>query len=163
MVITKKFEFCASHILTRHDGKCARLHGHNWVLEVSVEGKIDIETGFVMDYAVLKKYVQPLIENLDHKHLGQWAYHTKDSLPTGKVSGTSRWGIVEESAMLVHAPSGWNKFLYPSSENLLWWIGRQLKEAGLDWWMLALDETCTSSATLSRMEFDDGVVYKICE
>jgi len=43
---------------------------------------------------------------------------------------------------------------YPSSENLLIWIGGQLKIAGLDWSKLAIEETCTSYAVLTRSEFD---------
>jgi 6-pyruvoyltetrahydropterin/6-carboxytetrahydropterin synthase len=42
--------------------------------------------------------------------------------------------------------------IYPSSENLLIWIGRELY--AYRWSKLALEETCTSYAELTRKEFD---------
>src|SRR5438034_5141876 len=51
MLLRKTFRFEASHILPKHPGKCSRLHGHSWVLHVSITGPINRDTGFVMDYA----------------------------------------------------------------------------------------------------------------
>lgn len=72
MRISKTFRFEASHILPRHPGKCSRLHGHSYQVDVEVRGRVDINTGFVMDYAVLKTFVQPIIEQLDHRHLNEY-------------------------------------------------------------------------------------------
>lgn len=134
MLLRKTFRFEASHILPKHPGKCSRLHGHSWVLHVEVEGQIDDETGFVMDYAEISEGVRPLIDNLDHRHLGAFPGWLLDSIPADNCVPGITVGF------------------YPSSENLLWWIGNQLK--GLVWTNLVLEETCTSSATLTRKEFD---------
>jgi len=68
--IAATYGFEAAHQLHRlPDGhKCKRLHGHNYRVEVSVEGPLD-ERGFVIDYAELDAAVQPLIDRLDHRYL----------------------------------------------------------------------------------------------
>lgn len=69
MFVSKEFRFEASHILPRHKGKCSQLHGHSWRMVVEVHGPIDPDTQFVLDFAELKKMVQPLVDLFDHKHL----------------------------------------------------------------------------------------------
>lgn len=69
MIISKQFFFEASHILPKHPGKCANLHGHSWELELGLQGKVDPETNFVLDYYHLGAIVDPLIDCLDHTHL----------------------------------------------------------------------------------------------
>lgn len=131
MEISKTFRFEASHILPKHPGKCSRLHGHSWVLTVFVEGPLNPETGFVMDYADISGHIKPLIERLDHRHLGTWPFAPIQNDP---------WMV-----------AGMSVVFYPTSENLLWWIARQML---IPWSKITLHETCTSSATLTREEFD---------
>lgn len=69
MFISKSFSFEAAHILPRHPGKCSREHGHSWRVIVEVSGPIQKESQFVMDYATLKREVQPIIDRFDHQHL----------------------------------------------------------------------------------------------
>lgn len=68
--ISATYSFEAAHRLPFvPDGhKCKRLHGHNYRIDVSVEGGLD-ERGFVVDYAELDGVVQPIIEELDHCYL----------------------------------------------------------------------------------------------
>jgi 6-pyruvoyltetrahydropterin/6-carboxytetrahydropterin synthase len=72
-ILKKKFDFEASHILTGHDGKCARLHGHSWKGEIEVEGMELVPSGpqknMLIDYGILAKILDPIIEALDHQHL----------------------------------------------------------------------------------------------
>ena len=75
-VLGKEFRFEAAHKLPYHDGKCARLHGHSWrgVVYVSSEAIAPngAKQGMVMDYADIKSYLQPLIdEYLDHYYLNE--------------------------------------------------------------------------------------------
>jgi 6-pyruvoyltetrahydropterin/6-carboxytetrahydropterin synthase len=132
---TKTFRFEASHMLPKHKGKCARLHGHSWVLEVTVSGPVDPETGFVMDFAEMSHIMEPLITCLDHHHLGTW---DKDWLPFN-----FDWGAIQDD-------------IYPSSENLLVWIASRIDVSGLrgKWTRLKLHETCTSSCMLTRKEYE---------
>jgi 6-pyruvoyltetrahydropterin/6-carboxytetrahydropterin synthase len=61
--------FSAAHFLTIPDHKCESLHGHNYVVTVLVEGSVDRTTGFVVDFAVVKKILRPVIDRIDHKVL----------------------------------------------------------------------------------------------
>ena len=137
MEISKEFRFEASHILPRHPGKCSRLHGHSWKLTVSVKGLINETTGFVLDYGYLSAIVKPLIEDLDHRHLGTW-YHPKFDN-----------SFTEEAYFVPGLPFDF----YPSSENLLIWIADQL-EGKLAWSQLELEETCTSKAILTYKDYE---------
>lgn len=135
MELSKEFRFEAAHVLPRHPGKCSRLHGHSWILHVHVEGTVDPETGFVMDYGDISSLIKPLIEMLDHRFLGEYGPFLNDLRPFDAVPGF---------------PIGF----YPSSENLLLWIARWIDDA-LPWSKLTLNETCTSSCTLTRKEYDE--------
>ena len=59
--------FCAAHFLTIAGHKCESLHGHNYVVSVTVHGPIDPDTGFVVDFAVLKRILRPVIDRMDHR------------------------------------------------------------------------------------------------
>lgn len=71
--ITKSFTFEAAHKLPKHNGKCARLHGHSYRLEVAVAGKLISEgssEGMVIDFSDLSKIVEKeIIEQWDHQFL----------------------------------------------------------------------------------------------
>lgn len=71
--ITKKFEFSASHQLTGlpPEHQCARLHGHNYVIELALGAdEADLmSVGFVRDYGELAPFKVWLDATLDHRHL----------------------------------------------------------------------------------------------
>ena len=73
MLIRKSFSFEAAHVLPYHLGKCSRLHGHSYRLEVSVAGPLresGPERGMVMDFSDLSQIVkQEIVDSLDHYHL----------------------------------------------------------------------------------------------
>lgn len=74
--LSKCFSFEAAHKLPHHSGKCSRLHGHSFQGVVYVQGDKLIEsgseTGMVMDYQEIKKFLSPLIEDrLDHHFLNE--------------------------------------------------------------------------------------------
>jgi 6-pyruvoyltetrahydropterin/6-carboxytetrahydropterin synthase len=71
MEIYREFTFEAAHRLPRvPDGhKCARLHGHSYKVQVHVHGDVDPATGWVMDFAEIKKAFRPLHDQLDHYYL----------------------------------------------------------------------------------------------
>jgi queuosine biosynthesis protein QueD len=166
MILRKTFRFEASHLLPKHPGKCSRLHGHSWVLHVETEGKVNQDTGLVMDYGEISAAVKPLVDDLDHRHLGAWAVYWKDrgkgveEDDSGLIAEI--WGLEnldpnkEEYGQLYFAD--WRvpslpKDFYPSSENLLFWIAEQLSKKQFKWSKVALEETCTSYAELKLEEF----------
>lgn len=71
--LTKEFTFEAAHRLPHlpPEHKCARLHGHSYRVEIAVEGPVDPHLGWYIDYAVLQKAMDPLLEQLDHRYLNE--------------------------------------------------------------------------------------------
>jgi len=66
--LVKDFRFEAAHFLPNvPDGhKCRRMHGHSFRGEVAVRGEINPTTGWVIDFADLKRAVDPIVARLDH-------------------------------------------------------------------------------------------------
>ena len=73
MEIFKCFYIEAAHKLpnTPPEHKCSRLHGHSYKVEIHVRGDVGAETGWVIDFADIKKAFQPLFEQLDHNYLNE--------------------------------------------------------------------------------------------
>ena len=71
MDIFKVFRIEAAHRLPNVPAghKCARLHGHSFAVELSVSGPLGEDSGWVMDFAELKRAFQPLYDQLDHHYL----------------------------------------------------------------------------------------------
>lgn len=69
--ITKEFAFSASHQLAGLPAthQCARLHGHNYVVELELAAAALDEVGFVQDYGELAGFKQWIDDHLDHRHL----------------------------------------------------------------------------------------------
>lgn len=61
--------FSSAHFITFRGHQCETLHGHNYRVGVTVEGGVDDETRFVVDFSVLKKAVRKLVDEIDHKVL----------------------------------------------------------------------------------------------
>ena len=68
--IAKRISFCYGHRLLNYDGKCARLHGHNAVAEIVLGAESLDTTGFVKDFALVKRRLKQFIdEQIDHRLL----------------------------------------------------------------------------------------------
>lgn len=66
MLVTRKFTFDSAHYLTNYYGKCEKLHGHTYTVEVTLEGEVQ-SNGLVIDFVVLKRVVKKHVLNkLDH-------------------------------------------------------------------------------------------------
>ena len=73
MDISKTFRIEAAHRLPNvpPGHKCARLHGHSFVIEVHVKGPVDPVLGWVMDFADMKAAFAPVFERIDHRYLNE--------------------------------------------------------------------------------------------
>ncbi len=77
VTVTKRFELSAQHQLLNHGGKCRRPHGHNYIIEISVEGEVHAvdgssSEGMVVDFGDIKKAYQDRIEStMDHFSLNE--------------------------------------------------------------------------------------------
>jgi len=106
--VTRREVFSASHRLFNEEfseqenedafGKCSGIygHGHNYVLEVVVAGKINPKTGYVIDLKILKKIIREnIIDKMDHKHLNYEVDFMKNVIPTAENIAMSIWRQLE--------------------------------------------------------------------
>jgi 6-pyruvoyltetrahydropterin/6-carboxytetrahydropterin synthase len=62
--------FAAAHQILHYGGPCEALHGHNFAVEVEVEGCVlDPKTGMLMDFKELKGHLAAVTGKLDHTHV----------------------------------------------------------------------------------------------
>ena len=75
MQIRKSFTFEAAHVLPNHPGKCARLHGHSYRLDVALEGPLQAggpAAGMVEDFDVVSRIIkEAVVSKLDHRSLNE--------------------------------------------------------------------------------------------
>ena len=64
-------QFSAAHRLEKFYGKCEALHGHNWKVEVFLQGRGLDDAGLLMDFGVVKARVNKVLEEIDHKYLNE--------------------------------------------------------------------------------------------
>ena len=68
--------FSAAHLLNQIGGKCEELHGHNFKVEVTVAAPDLHKSGLLIDFRVVKKWLNQILEQMDHKHLNELPYFT---------------------------------------------------------------------------------------
>jgi len=61
--------FASAHFITFRGHQCETLHGHNYRVGVAVEGSLDAECLFVLDFSVLKQITRRFVDEIDHKVL----------------------------------------------------------------------------------------------
>ncbi len=106
--VTRRLHFSAGHRLHRPDwdeernrevfGACSNPtgHGHNYDLEVTVEGEIDPETGFVLDLKRLKELVKEMvISDMDHANLNSDVEWLDGRNPTAENLSVAIWDRLE--------------------------------------------------------------------
>ncbi|MDZ4723571.1 MAG: 6-carboxytetrahydropterin synthase QueD [candidate division Zixibacteria bacterium] len=88
VTLTKEFRFEASHRLDHlpPSHPCYNLHGHSYRVLIQVHGKVDETTGFLIDYADIKRIVDPIVSRLDHTHL-----NNVDGLSITSTEFIARW------------------------------------------------------------------------
>lgn len=102
--LTRRTTFSAAHRLWSNQlsdeenfaiyDKCANPHGHghNYTLEVTVQGTPDPRTGMLINLTDLKKIVnEQVIDWVDHKHLNHDVPWLEDSIPTAEILATKFW------------------------------------------------------------------------
>jgi 6-pyruvoyltetrahydropterin/6-carboxytetrahydropterin synthase len=72
-------KFAAAHQLPLSKTICENLHGHNWKVEVIVKGDHLDDSGMMIDFTILKKEVDQILETLDHKFLNEIPFFKEDS------------------------------------------------------------------------------------
>jgi 6-pyruvoyltetrahydropterin/6-carboxytetrahydropterin synthase len=76
MQIRRHFRFESAHVLPFHPGKCARMHGHSYVLEVAVRGPVLSDgpaRGMIQDFDDIRRIVrEAIVDRLDHQTLNDF-------------------------------------------------------------------------------------------
>ncbi|HEV2419516.1 MAG TPA: 6-carboxytetrahydropterin synthase QueD [Terriglobia bacterium] len=67
--VSVEYTFAAGHALRNYKGKCENVHGHNYRVQVTVEGEKLNEAGLLVDFADLKAAIRSLVDRLDHQFL----------------------------------------------------------------------------------------------
>lgn len=104
MIVTARLTFSAAHRLhnpkydddwnRRMYDKCdnPRGHGHNYAISVSVQGKIDPETGMVIDLKKLKDIVRErVVDRVDHTNLNEDVDFLRSIIPTAENLARAFW------------------------------------------------------------------------
>ena len=65
--------FAAGHALRNYKGKCENVHGHNFRVQVTIEGERLDDTGMLVDFLDVKNLMQAVIGRLDHQFLNEVA------------------------------------------------------------------------------------------
>ena len=104
MIVTARLSFSAAHRLHNPDrdaewnrrtyDKCdnPKGHGHNYVITVSVKGRIDPETGMVIDLKRLKDIVREhVVDRVDHQNLNEDVDFLRSVIPTAENLARAFW------------------------------------------------------------------------
>ncbi|SLM46757.1 putative 6-pyruvoyl-tetrahydropterin synthase (Modular protein) [Nitrospira japonica] len=107
VLLTKRIEFAAAHRYFRPEwdeaknravfGRCYNppAHGHNYMLEVTVSGGVDPQTGMVINLFDLKRVLLGMIEEFDHKNLNLDMSYFTDRIPTSENLARVLWTKLE--------------------------------------------------------------------
>jgi 6-pyruvoyltetrahydropterin/6-carboxytetrahydropterin synthase len=108
MIVTARLSFSAAHRLHNPDrdaewnrrtyDKCdnPKGHGHNYVIVVSVKGRIDPETGMVIDLKRLKEIVRErVVDRVDHQNLNEDVDFLRGVIPTAENLARAFWHELE--------------------------------------------------------------------
>lgn len=69
--LTIKTHFDAAHFLVDYPGECARLHGHSYLVEVTIAGKTLNKIGLLYDFKDLKEKTNEIVSRFDHRYLNE--------------------------------------------------------------------------------------------
>jgi 6-pyruvoyltetrahydropterin/6-carboxytetrahydropterin synthase len=108
MLLTRKAEFSASHVCANPSLSAAENqelyglasnpngHGHNYVLEVTIEGEADPVTGMVFDLRELKQVInEEVVEPMDHRFLNREVAPFDRVVPTTENLAVEIWNRLQ--------------------------------------------------------------------
>lgn len=133
MKVCRRVTFNSAHRLYRKDwsdeqnnnifGKCNNLnfHGHNYVLEIWIDGNIDPETGYVIDLKIVKDLAKSEIESrFDHRNLNLDCPEFRDLIPTAENIAVVCWNLLRAKLDLKYTLS---VRLWETENNLVEYTG----------------------------------------
>ncbi|MBX6366305.1 MAG: 6-carboxytetrahydropterin synthase QueD [Gemmatimonadetes bacterium] len=70
-IVSVEAHYDSAHYLRKYKGKCERLHGHHYVVEVALVAEELNEAGIAFDFVDVKRELRALAERLDHENLNE--------------------------------------------------------------------------------------------
>jgi 6-pyruvoyltetrahydropterin/6-carboxytetrahydropterin synthase len=107
VLLTKRLEFAAAHRYIKAEWDEAKIravfglcynppaHGHNYMVEVTVIGEVDLKTGMVVNLFDLKRSLLKVLEEFDHKNLNLDMPYFKDRIPTSENLARVLWAKLD--------------------------------------------------------------------
>jgi len=106
VAVTKEdLVFAAAHFITLPGHRCESLHGHNYRAGVTVEGALDPEGWYVLDFVALKRLMKQLTQELDHRVL----------LPTENP----KLAVARNAGRVTVAFDGAERYVFPAADCVL--------------------------------------------
>lgn len=102
--------FAAAHQLSMVAKKCENLHGHNWKVEICVTGDRLNSAGVLVDFGILKGYVNAIMDRLDHRYLNELPYFEKDAPSSENIAvyiATSLREMIKEPGVAISRVTTW--------------------------------------------------------
>lgn len=87
--------FASAHFLKGYKGECESLHGHNWKVEVEVQGENLDDIGMLMDFKLLKGILRDILKELDHRLLNDIDLFCKSN-PSSEIIAKNIYSRVRE-------------------------------------------------------------------
>ena len=115
--------FCAGHFITYQGDKCEGLHGHNYRAAATLEGQLN-EAGYVFDFAILKRILRTICDQLDHRMLlprdNPLLEITDDGSSVLVSYGQKKYMFPREEVVLL-------PIVNTTAEKLAEWVGDQIQ------------------------------------
>ena len=78
--------FSAAHNLRGYQGRCEKLHGHNWKVEAEIASAKLNKLSMVCDFKQIKQKLEKVLKGLDHTHLNRLSYFKKNNPTSEKIA-----------------------------------------------------------------------------
>lgn len=117
MIVGVSETFSAAHLIPGH-WKCGKVHGHNFKVEVEVEG--DVKDGMVIDFYELKRILKEIIDKYDHDLLNKhFENPTSENICLEIFNQLKERGLNVVRVRVSESPDKWVEIrLYPDSSNI---------------------------------------------
>jgi 6-pyruvoyltetrahydropterin/6-carboxytetrahydropterin synthase len=134
--------FSSAHFITMKGHHCEALHGHNYRVGVAVEGPLDAESLFVIDFSVIKQIARRLVDAIDHRVL----------LPTGNP----KIAVHEDGDRVSVDVFGEPRYFFPRRDCAILPIGNSTAEKLAEYLALQLRDELDGLGVshLSRLEVE---------
>ena len=103
--IRVKEAFEAAHRVAGYPGKCDRLHGHSWVVEVMIRGEELDRLGMLIDFKAVRGVLKGILDSLDHQYLNELPAFSEGKNPTAEHLAEYIYGELENSGLLQNNPN----------------------------------------------------------